>query len=208
MMKKSAFTLIELLVVITIIAILAAIALPAFTAAMERANSVKDCNNLGQIGLATTVYCNDHNDTIFVSGSSFASLLNPQYVNIWKPFQSPFDHRAASEQPQTAPVSYDLNKYIAGKATSDIVAPSYCIMIAPLVSTPYPHLTFRNTPSNTPNLDDGSNPGTTGGAYQRGKRINVLFQDSHVEPMMMRDFHSPLANPDTSATIQNIRWNK
>lgn len=208
MMKKSAFTLIELLVVITIIAVLATIALPAFSAVMEKANSVKDSNNLRQIGLASTAYCTDHNDTIFMSGSSFASLLNPQYVNIWKPFQSPFDKRAASELAQTAPVSYDLNKNIVGKSTSDIAAPSNCIMIAPLVATPYPNLTFRNTPSSAPTLDESSNPGKTGGTHQKGKRINVLFQDTHVETMLMADFHSNVTNADTSSTIRDIRWNK
>jgi len=55
-----AFTLIELLVVVAIIAILAALLLPALQSAKESARAAKCLSNLKQLGIAATVYTDDH----------------------------------------------------------------------------------------------------------------------------------------------------
>ena len=59
-----AFTLLELLVVIAIIGVLAALLVPAFGRAKAKSRNVACINQLRQLGIATRVYTDEHNNIL------------------------------------------------------------------------------------------------------------------------------------------------
>jgi general secretion pathway protein G len=61
---RPGFTLVELLVVIAIIAVLAALVFPAISGGVARARTSSCANKLRQIGLANTLYAEDHEGQI------------------------------------------------------------------------------------------------------------------------------------------------
>src|SRR5262249_20369804 len=79
--RRRGFTLIELLVVVAIIAILASLLLPALATAKSKAQATRCLNNLKQLGLATLIYSQDHQNLVQIDapldpGITWASILS------------------------------------------------------------------------------------------------------------------------------------
>lgn len=71
---RNAFTLVELLVVIAIIGILMSLTLPAIQSARETGRKASCANNIRQIGIATTLYNNQHK--VLPAGAAFINAGN------------------------------------------------------------------------------------------------------------------------------------
>lgn len=103
-MTRSAFTLIELLVVVAIIAVLAAILFPVFAQAKAAAQATTCLSNLKQVGLGTTMYANDHDDTLPMDGhsggmeGSWLVTLQP-YVRTALLYRCPSDRSVNFDRP-------------------------------------------------------------------------------------------------------------
>jgi prepilin-type N-terminal cleavage/methylation domain-containing protein/prepilin-type processing-associated H-X9-DG protein len=209
-MEKSlrGFTLIELLVVIVVIAILISLALPVFNTVQERGRMTQDLNNLRQIGIATQTYLNDNDNVLFTTGGIWMTQLHPKYLPSWKIFQSPFDHRVASEDNAAAPVSYGFNGHsVIGISADKIVRPTAFILFAP-AQAQGAVVAFSGIPAAAVTVYRAtSSPGgvAVGGTHNRRTRINALFADLHVENMAWTDF---LLDQDTGNTQAdaNFRW--
>jgi len=82
-LRNRGFTLIELLVVIAIIAILSAFLLPALAKGRMRAQAISCLNNTHQLGLASQLYTDEHENNLpynlGMNGSSFRT--NANWVN-------------------------------------------------------------------------------------------------------------------------------
>ena len=214
-MEKSlrGFTLIELLVVIVVIAILISLALPVFNTVQERGRMTQDLNNLRQIGIATQTYLNDNDNVLFTTGGIWMTQLRPKYLPNWKIFQSPFDHRVASEDNATAPVSYGLNGNtgtpVLGISTDKIRRPTAFILFAPAQDNNAAKVNFQGVAAVAVTVYKARStpPGAdaVGGTHNRRTRINALFADLHVENMAWQDFVTDQDAGNNEADA-NFRW--
>ena len=206
-MKKTdqsprAFTLIELLVVVAIIAILAGIALPVFSRVQERARAIEDANNLRQLGIAMVAYIND-NDDYAPDASSWAEDesgggtdtdgLYPNYVESFEVFKSPFDGRPEGGTTDF-PISYGMNSNITGTDTNTAKweTTSNLVLLVPNPDTANEgNVSWDDEDSLT--VSSGG-IADNGGTHAKGRRINVLFGDSHVEDVTVATLRSGEAN--------------
>ena len=182
--------MIELLVVIAIIAILSAMLLPALSKAKSQAWATACLNNLKQIGLASRMYADEHDDALPRSshqGESWVGSLQPYTAgtNLW---------RCPRDTHKTRLYSYAINDFLLPPDAPG-AAPNY----SRLTSVPAPTETFfmaecADGYANSDHFhfadpDDGDySPNGFGGettaqvAVRRHlNSANYLFVDWHVE---------------------------
>src|SRR5256714_4642974 len=205
-----AFTLMEILVVGAIIIILAALAVPAFTRAVERARATKDLSNLRQIGMAMQTLLNDNDQLLPVTATwpgistSTTPVLYQKYIATRRIFQSPFDKRTPAET-DTAPVSYSINHNMYVKLGTNpnvlkIVSPSLTFLMAPkYTGNPGSSASWTGTTTSAPDLPVGA-PAKTTGTHSNGRQINVLFCDWHTETLTF----GPGTTPGTFQDWQSV----
>jgi type II secretory pathway pseudopilin PulG len=196
-----------MLVVLALVGTLMAIVLPAYQKVNESAKVTKDLSNLRQIGSAVLLFANDYG---FIPGKQWPSTLEPTYLSDLSVCQSPFDRRSSLRN-GSSPISYDINSNVWGVDPLSIVSPSDCILMAPLTADT-PTLKFAST-SIEPGLQvplcpESNGSGDSGGTCAGGKRIPVLCGDLHANVVAMGIFHSAQPNPDSSAEITDLRWNR
>ena len=97
--KRRGFTLVELLVVIAIIALLMSILMPTLAKVKNQAKAAACMSNLGQMGSAAQMYCND-NDGMFQLGNYQSTHWN-HWASAWEPYYQEGDLRCCPTTPKS-----------------------------------------------------------------------------------------------------------
>ena len=196
------------MVVMAIIGVLATLVSAVFQNARRSSDAAVDLSNLRDIATAVNTYVAEEN---YYPGESWTTCIFPTYVSDAKIFKSPSDKRAMSDDMQTIPVSYDLNSNLWGLLMVEVIAPSQCVLLAPLAVDPV-RQKFQSTvwrPGMPSPLNLGSNQAEEASdSEKRDRRIPVIFADTHTANFSMEDFLTQMPNPDGNSIIEDLRWNR
>jgi prepilin-type N-terminal cleavage/methylation domain-containing protein len=117
--RRRGFTLVELLVVIAIIGVLIALLLPAVQSARESSRRTKCANNMRQVGLALTMFCDTHHGQFPETGHS---NVQHSWIYTIAPFMGNVDHvricpddKQGDLRLQQKLTSYALNAYVTDR---------------------------------------------------------------------------------------------
>jgi prepilin-type N-terminal cleavage/methylation domain-containing protein/prepilin-type processing-associated H-X9-DG protein len=214
-MKKNmgGFTLIELLVVIAIIAILAAIIFPVFSTVRKRAHQTTCLSNIRQIGMATMMYAQDHDDRLLWGGDPSdlhsggwsgddavkIATMKPQqevlfpYLKNKEIWHCPGDFGFEKSGPMDATILSVHPSSFAKYGSSYYTRTSITLLEKPISTM---HITTidgkTGGPANIGFFFDakGSWHGSSEGDFQ-SYRMNVAFLDGHAKSLSFSEY-SPL----------------
>ncbi|HBC88536.1 MAG TPA: hypothetical protein DCZ94_16435 [Lentisphaeria bacterium] len=194
MIGKRLFTLIELLVVIAIIAILAALLLPALKKAKEMAHQTSCMNNLKQIYTAAIGYAGDW-DGLLPAADRGPTSETDSKKRVW--------HLTLSEYMGRSITSYNDSR-LSGSVfdcptTVENWGSTTCWYNYGMNDKiPEPH-TWPDSSMNNAKIERIAKPEKVrfagdssswilGPAYRHNARADILFCDSHVEPITQIEF--------------------
>ena len=185
--KRFGFTLVEMLVVVAIIAIMAAILYPVYAGARRKVRQTVCATNLRQLGMAISMYSQDHDGLPPIGGYNYIEpntsrlvrvyweddLLSAAYVKTLTIFQCPNDslrdYRAA----------YGVNRYVMGWGISPLYDsapyPSHTVMVTEKVGTDW-----IAWPPTDEIINGQKNPYYYPLDPRHENQINILFVDGHI----------------------------
>ena len=183
--RRRGFTLVELLVVIAVIAILASLLLPALAGAKSRAHTVTCVNNLRQIGIASAMYVDDHEESQLPASQH----TGKSWVATLAPYAATNIYRCPKDRHPTRLYTYALNDFLLKPSdplaqdfsrAQSVPAPVETMFVGETLEsyTGSDHFHF------SPEFGGDYSPTTFSqqiGVRRHDHKANYLFVDFHVE---------------------------
>ncbi len=211
-LRRSGFTLIELLVVIAIIGVIASLLLPALSKARQRALAVNCLNNLRQVGIASVLYADDHDEQLPQSSHQRnpATGQRLSWVGTLEPYAlSTKVYKCPSDQNDARLYSFAINDYVTYRPAG---LPTLEFHRTTSIPHPTDTLLFGEKSDGSDFVDhyhfaqdgyDTNNFSFEVAVERHLSGANYLFVDGHVEPLNWEDVkrylqntNSPFVRPD------------